>query len=133
MADMAHISGLVAAGVVPSPFEHCDIVTTTTHKTLRGPRAGVIFFRKGVRIAGDATKADVMYDFESKINQAVFPGLQGGPHNHAIAAIAVAMKDAQTEHFKQYQQQVSFPSPISSVHYLTGENMHSGQSHRPFS
>ncbi|CAO2643439.1 Serine hydroxymethyltransferase, cytosolic [Lemmus lemmus] len=71
MADMAHISGLVAAGVVPSPFEHCHVVTTTTHKTLRGCRAGMIFYRKD--------------ELESLINSAVFPGLQGGPHNHAIA------------------------------------------------
>ncbi|XP_063362193.1 serine hydroxymethyltransferase isoform X2 [Cydia amplana] len=105
MADMAHISGLVAAGVIPSPFEYCDIVTTTTHKTLRGPRAGVIFFRKGVRSV-KANGDKVMYDFESKINQAVFPGLQGGPHNHAIAAIATAMKQAQAPEFVEYQKQV---------------------------
>ncbi|XP_063380935.1 serine hydroxymethyltransferase isoform X1 [Cydia fagiglandana] len=105
MADMAHISGLVAAGVIPSPFEYCDIVTTTTHKTLRGPRAGVIFFRKGVRSV-KANGDKVLYDLESKINQAVFPGLQGGPHNHAIAAIATAMKQAQTPEFVEYQKQV---------------------------
>ncbi|XP_073945472.1 serine hydroxymethyl transferase isoform X2 [Choristoneura fumiferana] len=105
MADMAHISGLVAAGVIPSPFEYCDIVTTTTHKTLRGPRAGVIFFRKGVRsVKPNGDK--VLYDFESRINQAVFPGLQGGPHNHAIAAIATAMKQAQSPEFVHYQKQV---------------------------
>ncbi|KAL0893198.1 hypothetical protein ABMA27_014812 [Loxostege sticticalis] len=105
MADMAHISGLVAAGVIPSPFEYCDIVTTTTHKTLRGPRAGVIFFRKGVRsVKPNGTQ--VMYDFESRINMAVFPGLQGGPHNHAIAAIATAMKQATTPEFVEYQTQV---------------------------
>lgn len=85
MADMAHVSGLVAAQVVPNPFEHCDIVTTTTHKTLRGPRAGVIFYRKGVKSVHPKTGAKEMYDFEEKINMAVFPGLQGGPHNHAIA------------------------------------------------
>ncbi|XP_012551201.1 serine hydroxymethyltransferase isoform X1 [Bombyx mori] len=105
MADMAHVSGLVAAGVIPSPFEYCDIVTTTTHKTLRGPRAGVIFFRKGVRSV-KANGQKVMYDLESKINQAVFPGLQGGPHNHAIAAIATAMKQATTTEFVEYQKQV---------------------------
>ncbi|CAH0750763.1 unnamed protein product [Diatraea saccharalis] len=105
MADMAHVSGLVAAGVIPSPFEYCDIVTTTTHKTLRGPRAGVIFYRKGVRsVKPNGTK--VMYDFESRINQAVFPGLQGGPHNHAIAAIATAMKQATSPEFVEYQKQV---------------------------
>ncbi|XP_072931882.1 serine hydroxymethyltransferase isoform X2 [Epargyreus clarus] len=105
MADMAHISGLVAAGVIPSPFEYCDIVTTTTHKTLRGPRAGVIFFRKGVRSV-NAKGEKVMYDLESKINQAVFPGLQGGPHNHAIAGIATAMKQATSPEFVEYQKQV---------------------------
>ncbi|XP_063825077.1 serine hydroxymethyltransferase [Ostrinia nubilalis] len=105
MADMAHVSGLVAAGVIPSPFEYCDIVTTTTHKTLRGPRAGVIFFRKGVR-STKPNGTQVLYDFESKINQAVFPGLQGGPHNNAIAAIATAMKQATTPEFVEYQKQV---------------------------
>lgn len=80
---MAHISGLVAAGVVPSPFEYADIVTTTTHKSLRGPRGAMIFFRKGVRKVDKKTGADVMYDIEDKINFAVFPGLQvrGGAHD----------------------------------------------------
>lgn len=95
MADMAHVSGLVAAGVIPSPFEYADVVSTTTHKTLRGPRAGVIFFRKGLNP-----------DIEEKINSAVFPSLQGGPHNNAIAAIATAMKQATSPQFKRYQQQV---------------------------
>uniref|UniRef100_T1IRF2 Serine hydroxymethyltransferase n=1 Tax=Strigamia maritima TaxID=126957 RepID=T1IRF2_STRMM len=105
MADMAHVSGLVAAKMAPSPFEHCHIVTTTTHKTLRGPRAGVIFYRKGVK--GLAKNGDkIMYDFESKINQAVFPGLQGGPHNNAIAGIAVAMRLAKTPEFAVYQKQI---------------------------
>jgi glycine hydroxymethyltransferase len=104
-ADMAHISGLVAAGIIPSPFEYADVVSTTTHKTLRGPRAGVIFFRKGVKSV-NAKGENVMYDYESRINQAVFPGLQGGPHNHAIAGIATAMKQATTPEFKEYQQQV---------------------------
>lgn len=84
MADMAHVSGLVAAKVAPSPFEHCDVVTTTTHKTLRGPRAGLIFYRKGLKTVSK-TGQNIMYDFEGKINAAVFPGLQGGPHNNAIA------------------------------------------------
>ncbi|KAL2100747.1 hypothetical protein ACEWY4_002508 [Coilia grayii] len=106
MADMAHISGLVAAGVVPSPFEHCDIVSTTTHKTLRGCRAGVIFFRRGVRSVDPKSGKETMYNLESLINQAVFPGLQGGPHNHAIAGVAVALKQALTPEFKAYQTQV---------------------------
>jgi len=105
MADMAHISGLVAAKVIPSPFQYCDVVTTTTHKTLRGPRAGCIFYRKGVRSVSK-TGEQIMFDFEAKINGAVFPGLQGGPHNNAIAGIAVAMKQAKTGEFQQYQAQV---------------------------
>ncbi|XP_055328384.1 serine hydroxymethyltransferase, cytosolic-like isoform X2 [Paramacrobiotus metropolitanus] len=106
MADIAHISGLVAAKVHPSPFEHCDIVTTTTHKTLRGPRAGLIFYRKGVKSVDEKTKKEIMYDFEKPINEAVFPGLQGGPHNNTIAGIAVALKLAKTPEFTSYQQQV---------------------------
>ncbi|XP_025938897.1 serine hydroxymethyltransferase, cytosolic isoform X1 [Apteryx rowi] len=106
MADMAHISGLVAAGVVPSPFDHCDIVSTTTHKTLRGCRAGMIFYRKGTRSVDPKTGKETLYNLESLINQAVFPGLQGGPHNHAIAGIAVALRQAMTPEFKAYQQQV---------------------------
>ncbi|XP_067088798.1 serine hydroxymethyltransferase, cytosolic isoform X1 [Osmerus mordax] len=105
LADMAHISGLVAAGVVPSPFEYCDVVSTTTHKTLRGCRSGVIFYRKGVRSV-DAKGKETLYNLESLINQAVFPGLQGGPHNHAIAGVAVALKQAMTPEFKAYQLQV---------------------------
>ncbi|KAK9885251.1 hypothetical protein WA026_010750 [Henosepilachna vigintioctopunctata] len=105
MSDMAHISGLVAAGVTGSPFEYSDIVTTTTHKSLRGPRSGVIFFRKGVRSVNN--KGDkILYDLENRINQAVFPGLQGGPHNHQIAAVATAMKQVITPEFKQYQKQI---------------------------
>jgi len=105
LADMAHISGLVAAGVIPSPMEYADIVTTTTHKTLRGSRAGLIFYRKGVR---SVTKkgTSVMYDLEEKINAAVFPGLQGGPHQNAIGGVAVALKQAQSVAFKEYQLQV---------------------------
>ncbi|XP_070580019.1 serine hydroxymethyltransferase, cytosolic-like [Ptychodera flava] len=105
LADMAHISGLVAAKVIPSPFDHCDIVTTTTHKTLRGPRSGMIFYRKGVRKTLNNGK-QVMYDLEEKINGAVFPGLQGGPHNHAIGAVAVALQQAKRPAFRTYCEQV---------------------------
>ncbi|AEW69615.1 serine hydroxymethyltransferase [Helicoverpa zea nudivirus 2] len=91
MADIAHIAGLIAGKVIPGPFEYCDIVTTTTHKTLRGPRAGVIFYRKSL---------------EQEIERAVFPGLQGGPHNHTIAAIATAMHQATTLEFALYQRRV---------------------------
>uniref|UniRef100_A0A3Q1LKF4 Serine hydroxymethyltransferase n=1 Tax=Bos taurus TaxID=9913 RepID=A0A3Q1LKF4_BOVIN len=106
MADMAHVSGLVAAGVVPSPFEHCHVVSTTTHKTLRGCRAGMIFYRKGVRSVDPKTGRETRYNLESLINSAVFPGLQGGPHNHAIAGVAVALKQAMTPEFRAYQRQV---------------------------
>ena len=94
MMDMAHTSGLVATGEQASPFEFCDVVTTTTHKSLRGPRAGMIFFRKDDR------------GFETKINQAVFPALQGGPHEHQIAGIATQLKEVATPEFKVYSQQV---------------------------
>lgn len=105
LGDMAHISGLVAAGVTPSPFEHCDIVTTTTHKALRGPRGAMIFFRKGVRSV-DKKGKEIMYDIEEKVNATVFPGLQGGPHNHTITALAVALKQAAAPEFKEYSAQI---------------------------
>ncbi|CAL9096009.1 unnamed protein product [Musa acuminata var. zebrina] len=105
LADMAHISGPVAAGVIPSPFKYADIVTTTTHKSLRGPRGAMIFFRKGLKEINKKGQ-EVMYDFEDKINAAVFPGLQGGPHNHTISGLAVALKQATTPEFKAYQEQV---------------------------
>ncbi|XP_031108315.1 serine hydroxymethyltransferase, mitochondrial [Ipomoea triloba] len=105
LADMAHISGLVAAGVIPSPFDYADVVTTTTHKSLRGPRGAMIFFRKGVKEVNKQGK-EVLYDYEDKINQAVFPGLQGGPHNHTITGLAVALKQATTPEYRAYQEQV---------------------------
>ncbi|XP_027144244.1 serine hydroxymethyltransferase, mitochondrial [Larimichthys crocea] len=105
LADMAHISGLVAAGAVPSPFQHADLVTSTTHKSLRGARAGLIFYRKGVRSV-DKKGREVTYDLQDRVNFAVFPSLQGGPHNHAIAAVAIALKQASTPMFKQYIAQV---------------------------
>jgi len=105
LADMAHISGLVAGGVVPTPFEYADVVTTTTHKSLRGPRGAMIFYRKGQRGVDKKGNA-IMWDIEDKVNGAVFPGLQGGPHNHTITALAVALKQAQAPEFKEYQQQV---------------------------
>ncbi|KAM7279174.1 hypothetical protein ACFE04_006308 [Oxalis oulophora] len=105
LADMAHISGLVAAGVIPSPFEYADVVTTTTHKSLRGPRGAMIFYRKGVKEINKQGQ-EVMYDYEDKINSAVFPGLQGGPHNHTISGLAVALKQVKTPEYKAYQEQV---------------------------
>ncbi|MCJ1337107.1 Serine hydroxymethyltransferase, cytosolic [Bachmanniomyces sp. S44760] len=106
VVDMAHISGLIAAGVIPSPFEYADIVTTTTHKSLRGPRGAMIFYRKGVRKADPKNGKELLYDLEGPINFSVFPGHQGGPHNHTITALAVALKQAMTPEFKQYQEQV---------------------------
>lgn len=106
LSDMAHISGLVAAQVVPSPFDHSDIVTTTTHKTLRGARSGIIFYRKGVKGKDKKSGKDVSYDYDKNINFAVFPSLQGGPHNHTIAAVAVTLKQAMTKSFRDYQVQV---------------------------
>jgi len=95
MCDMAHISGLVASGVVNTPFEYADIVTTTTHKSLAGPRSGIIFFKKNNDL-----------DLENKINFAVFPSLQGGPHNNTIAGVATQLKVVDTPEFKVYAQQV---------------------------
>ncbi|MEY4285873.1 MAG: serine hydroxymethyltransferase [Pseudomonadota bacterium] len=91
MVDMAHYAGLVAAGVYPNPVPHADVVTSTTHKSLRGPRGGIILMKS---------------EHEKAINSAVFPGLQGGPLMHVIAAKAVAFKEALTPTFKAYQQQV---------------------------
>jgi len=91
MVDMAHIAGLVAAGLHPSPMPYADVVTTTTHKTLRGPRGGIIFCRE---------------EYAKAIDKAVFPGNQGGPLMHVIAAKAVALKEALTPEFKTYQQKV---------------------------
>jgi glycine hydroxymethyltransferase len=105
MADMAHISGLVAAKVIPSCFPYADVVTTTTHKSLRGPRGAMIFFRKGQK-GTDKKGNPIMYDLEDKINFSVFPGLQGGPHNHTIAALATCLKQAATPDFVEYQKQV---------------------------
>lgn len=105
LSDMAHISGLVAGGVIPSPFEYSDVVTTTTHKSLRGPRGAMIFFRKGVRRV-DKKGIEEKYDLENPINASVFPGHQGGPHNHTITALAVALHQAQQPEFKEYQKTV---------------------------
>merc|ERR1712127_714858 len=96
MADIAHISGLVATGQHPAPFEHCDVVTTTTHKSLRGPRSGMIFFKY----------SETLPDIKEKIDMAVFPGLQGGPHNHQIGALAVQLLEVNTQSFKDYSGEV---------------------------
>ncbi|KAI7504092.1 putative serine hydroxymethyltransferase [Hortaea werneckii] len=106
LSDMAHISGLVAGGVIPSPFEYSDVVTTTTHKSLRGPRGAMIFYRKGTKKIDKKTGEEVKYNIEGPINASVFPGHQGGPHNHTITALAVALHQAQQPAFKDYQQTV---------------------------
>jgi len=106
LVDMAHIAGLIAAKVNVSPFDYADIVTTTTHKSLRGPRDAMIFFRRGVRSVNPKTGKEVLYDLEGPINFSVFPGHQGGPHNHTITAIAVALKQATTPEFREYQERV---------------------------
>jgi len=100
MVDMAHYAGLVAAKVLDSPFEHADIVTTTTHKSLRGPRAAMIFYRIGKKNEKEN------WDLERKINDAVFPGLQGGPHENAIAAVATALLQVNSDEFREYAHQV---------------------------
>ena len=100
MADMAHIAGLVAAGAHPSPFEHCDIVTTTTHKTLRGPRGAMIFSRNDKFLISNDKKISIT----EAIDKAVFPGLQGGPHNNTTAGIAVALEEASDPEFKEYAE-----------------------------
>merc|ERR1711920_848302 len=96
MADIAHISGLVATGQHPAPFEHCDVVTTTTHKSLRGPRAGMIFFKY----------SEAYPDIKERIDMAVFPGLQGGPHNHQIGALAAQLLEVNTSEFVEYSKSV---------------------------
>lgn len=106
MVDMAHIAGLVAAGVHPSPFPYADIVTTTTHKTLRGPRGGLIFCRE---------------QYAKQIDKAIFPGTQGGPLMHIIAAKAVAFGEALTDDFRNYQKQV-----VANSSTLAGEFLKRG-------
>ncbi len=93
MVDMAHVAGLIATGLYPDPIPHADVVTSTTHKTLRGPRSGLILARKNPEL-------------EKKFNSAIFPGSQGGPLMHVIAAKALAFKEAMQPEFKTYQQQV---------------------------
>ena len=91
MVDMAHYSGLVACGLLNSPFEYADVVTSTTHKSLRGPRSGMIFYK---------------LQYKDTIDFAVFPGLQGGPHNQQIGALAVQLKEVNTQYFREYSKQV---------------------------
>lgn len=94
MVDMSHFAGLVAGDVYPTPFKYADVVTTTTHKTLRGPRQAIIFVKKDAR------------EFDKKIDKTIIPGLQGGPHENNIAGVAVALKEADTPAFKKYAKQI---------------------------
>ena len=110
VCDMAHYSGLVASGLAASPFEYCDVVTTTTHKSLRGPRAGMIFYNK-----------THPFGIGPKIDFAVFPSLQGGPHNHQIAAIATQLREVATPEFKEYSKNV-----IENAQTLAGTLMELG-------
>jgi glycine hydroxymethyltransferase len=108
MVDMSHFAGLVAGGAYPSPFEYADVVTTTVHKTLRGPRSALIFSRKDLTAQVGKTKdgKDKILTYPELIDKAVFPGLQGGPHMNQIAAVAVALKEASAPAFKSYAKQV---------------------------
>jgi glycine hydroxymethyltransferase len=114
LVDMAHVAGLVAAGVYPNPVPHADVVTTTTHKTLRGPRSGLILARDNA-------------DLHKKLNSAIFPGAQGGPLMHAIAAKAVAFKEAMEPEFVDYQKQVVQNAKVmASTFVARGYNLVSG-------
>lgn len=102
MVDMSHVAGLVAGGIYSNPFKYADVVTSTTHKTLRGPRSGLIFSRIDGR------------KISEKIDKAIFPGLQGGPHIDQIGAVAVALKEAQSSAFKKYIKQVVLNAKVLS-------------------
>ena len=105
MVDMSHLAGLIAGEVYPSPFPYADIVTTTVHKTLRGPRSAMIFVKKDKR------------EMDKKIDKAIIPGLFGGPHNNQIAAVAVALKEAGTPAFKKYAEQI-IKNAVSLANHL---------------
>jgi glycine hydroxymethyltransferase len=106
LADIAHIAGLIAAGVHPSPSGIADIITTTTHKTLRGPRAGMIMVNGNPSDPLKPVKNPTRKDLPTLIDRSIFPGLQGGPHMHTIAGIAVALKEAATKEFREWAKQV---------------------------
>lgn len=113
LADIAHVAGLIATGLYPSPFEHCDVVTTTTHKTLRGPRGGLILTNSA--------------EIGKKINSAIFPGSQGGPLEHVIAGKAVAFKEALDPSFKTYMQAVVDNAKAAAEEFVNrGFNVVSG-------
>jgi glycine hydroxymethyltransferase len=106
MADISHIAGLVLAGMHPSPVPYADLVTTTTHKTLRGPRGAMILVPKSADRLHDRHHPTSKRNLAELVDAAIIPGLQGGPHNHQTAAIAVALKEAETREFKTYGEQI---------------------------
>lgn len=106
LADIAHISGLIIAGVHPSPVEYADVVMTTTHKTLRGPRGAIIMCPRTADRYKEKNHPDSKWNLAQRIDRGVFPGLQGGPHNHQTAAIAVALEEAAQPDFKTYGEQI---------------------------
>lgn len=114
MMDMAHVSGLILAGIMKSPFEYCDVVTTTTHKILRGPRSAMIFYKKSKTLSDGR-----IINVKSLIDMAVFPGLQGGPHNQKIGALAVALKQAATKEYKEYVNKVYENAQVMSEEFKT--------------
>jgi glycine hydroxymethyltransferase len=131
MADISHIAGLIAGGVHESPFPFTDVVTTTTHKTLRGPRSAIILSKKEDRLADvtglDEKKAKRAKDLAGKIDKAVFPGLQGGPHENTIAAKAVAFAEAMQPSFKEYcSQTVKNAKVLADTLLDNGINLVSG-------
>ncbi|KCZ78817.1 hypothetical protein H311_00144, partial [Anncaliia algerae PRA109] len=107
-----HISGLIAAKQMNSPFEYCDLVTTTTHKSMRGPRGALIFYKKKKMINNEEI------DIESLINRAVFPGLSGGPHNDTIAAITVALGMLKSEEFKEYAKKIISNARLMADYFI---------------
>lgn len=113
--DISHISALISAGLMNNPFEHCDILMTTTHKGLRGPRGGLIFYKKSITIKGKSI------DLERSMHSAVFPLMQGGPHNQAIAGIAHSMLMASYPEFKAYASQVIKNAKVLA-NYFTERN-----------
>ena len=120
MVDMAHPAGLIAAGLLENPIKHAHIVTSTTHKTLRGPRGGIILLGEDFDNPwGKATKKGVVRKMSSLLNSAVFPGIQGGPLEHVIAAKAVSFGEALSPEFKTYQQQVKTNAAVMAEAFVS--------------
>ncbi|KAM0889693.1 hypothetical protein ACQ4PT_027531 [Festuca glaucescens] len=118
-ARLAALLGEDGVEEATNPFEYSDVVTTTTHKNLRGPRSGMIFYRKGPKPPKKGQPEGALYDYEDKINFAVFPSLQGGPHNHQIAALAIGLKQAMQPGFKAYIQQVKDNAVAIANHLMS--------------